>query len=188
MAKMINYSDIANDFKNNTLRNCLEKLTKKHGVFELNNLDKSHRHMVYKMMKYPLQFEKIITNDKTNIKIWNEELGKKNTENEPVKETETQSNNSYSEESNEESDEESNEESDEEINYYGEDLIKIQTQLIRVMNEKHISTIDTIKVVEKKMNRLISITRFVMIMNIIFYGLIFFLDPVRLEKEYMVEF
>lgn len=183
MAKMINYSDIANDFKNNTLKNCFENLAKKHGVFELNNLDKSHRHMVYKMMKYPFQFEKIITNDKTNIKIWNEELGKKKTENEPVKETETQSNNSYSEESKEESDEES----DEEI-YYGEDLIKIQTQLIRVMNEKHISTINTIKVVENKMNRLISITRFVMIMNIIFYGLIFFLDPVRLEKEYIVEF
>lgn len=174
MAKMINYSDIANDFKNNTLRNCFENLAKKHGVFELNNLDKSHRHMVYKMMKYPLKFEKIITNNKTNIKIWNEELGKKKTENEPVKETETQSNNSYSEESDEESDEEY--------------LIKIQTQLIRVMNDKHISTINTIKVVEKKMNRLISITRFVMIMNIIFYGLIFFFDPVRLEKEYVVKF
>ena len=179
MAKMINYSDIANDFKKNTLRSCFEDLAKKYGVFELNNLDKSHRYMVYKMMKYPLQFEKIITNDKTNIKIWNEELGKNEKPlKETVKETETQSNNSYSE---------SIEESDEEI-YYGEDLIKIQTQLIRVMNEKHISIIDTIKVVEKKMNRLISITRFVMIMNIMFYGLIFYLDPVRLEREYIVEF
>lgn len=176
---MINYSDIANDFKNNTLRSCFENLAKKHGVFELNNLDKSHRHIVYKMMKYPLQFEKIITNDKTNIKIWNEELGKNEKPlKETVKETETQSNNSYSE---------SIEESDEEI-YYEEDLIKIQTQLIRVMNEKHISTIDAIKVVEKKMNRLFSITGFVMIMNIMFYGLIFYLDPVRLEREYIVEF
>ena len=56
------------------------------------------------------------------------------------------------------------------------------------MNEKHISTINTIKVVEKKMNRVLSITRFVMIMNLMFYGLIFYLDPVRLEKEYIVEF
>lgn len=179
MTKIINYNDIANDFKNNTLRTCLENFAKKYGVFELDNLDKSQRHMVYKMMKYPLRFEKININNKTNIKIWNEELGKNY---KPLMETETLSNDS----SYEESENHSDEKSDEEI-YCGEDLIKIQTQLIRIINEKHISTINTIKVVEKKMNRLISITRFVMIMNIIFYGLIFFLDPVRLEKHCIVE-
>ncbi len=180
MTKMIAYGDIANNFKNNTLRDCFEDLTKKYGIFELDNLDTSQRHMVYKTMKRPLQFEKINKDGKTNIKIWNKELGKKN---KIVNETENLSNNSYSEESEKENDEES----DEEI-YYGEDLIKIQTQLIRVMNEKHISTINTIKVIEKKMNRVLSITRFVMIMNLMFYGLIFYLDPVRLEKKYIVEF
>ena len=107
MTKMIAYGDIANNFKNNTLRDCFEDLTKKYGIFELDNLDTSQRHMVYKTMKHPLQFEKINKDGKTNIKIWNKELGKKN---KIVKEIETQSNNSYSEESEKENDEESDEE------------------------------------------------------------------------------
>jgi len=51
-------------------------------------------------------------------------------------------------------------------------------ELIKVMR-----TNNTIKDIEKKMNRLLSITRFVMIMNLMFYGLIFYMDPVRLDTD-----
>jgi len=202
--KYIYFEDVIDNFKNGTVNQKINSLVKKYKEIIIKGLSSKERYVIYRNVYLPLKFEKIIENEENENENENEEIRevsirifngniKEKELNEEINElpnelpndndyvlSETDTKSGASEENEEESEEESEENYSEE--YITESDESYLTNIENGIEKIEIMLGDNIRKtneINKNVNKIKNRVNLLFMMNIMFYGIFYYFDPVR---------